>query len=185
MGKIIYLFKKDGVYMDNSMIKKKADEILELYEVNDCTVDPAIIARKANIPIRNIVFKPMITSYVSGGIKKEKDSIEIYVNKNDVNNRKRFTIAHELGHFFLNHLDNKGEFVDLHRDMTTSGNIDEKNANEFAACILMKEEYVKEKFKTMQDVGFSTNYIIEKLANIFVVSKQAMTLRLKNLNLIR
>ena len=75
------------------------------------------------IAVRDVQFKDIAEDSVCGGILKENESIEIYVNKYDPINRKRFTIAHELGHYFLGHLENKGECIDLHRDINNENNI--------------------------------------------------------------
>ena len=54
-----------------------------------------------------------------------------------------FTIAHEVGHYFLRHLDDmEAEIICIDRDFNRLGNDDSKfekevDANYFAACLLM------------------------------------------------
>ena len=97
--------------------------------------------------------------------------------------RKRFTIAHELGHYFLNHINNKGEFVDLHRDVLAVKSKEEQEANEFAGCLLMPEKKLVEKFDQLRKLNFGTGMIEMELSRIFKVSQSAMNVRLKRLNL--
>ena len=184
MGKVIYLKDTESGIMNKVNIEVLAESVLEQYFTSDFPVEPARIAQKLGIPINQRVFKTYNGDIISGGIIKEHNEISIYVNANDSMNRKRFTIAHELGHFFLRHLDNKGEYVDLHREAIYNKSIEENDADEFAGCILMPKAAVEDKVRIMKDIGLEDRVIIEKLAHIFVVSREAMKVRLKNLNLI-
>jgi len=115
---------------------------------------------------------------VSGLIKKfSENNIVISVKANDVDTRQRFTIAHELGHFFL-HQDLLEEgFMDgvgLMRD--GSNNEIEKQANSFAANLLMPEAIFREMW--------SNNKLSSKqIANFFYVSESAVIIRAINLKL--
>lgn len=184
MGNVIYLNWREGERMDRHEIEKIAEKIREEYSINEFPVDPARIASKLAIPVKEVTFKRYNDDSVSGGIIKEKNSVKIYVNKTDSMNRKRFTIAHELGHYFLKHLENKGEYVDMHREALYTNDPNELDANEFAACLLMQSDIVINKFKVLKNVGFSQDYIIYKLSEIFIVSQAAMKNRLRNLRLI-
>lgn len=194
MGRIIYLnlvggnkvnLEIDDEYNRIDRITRVADEVINRYGIIDFPVEPTIIARKLNIPIKEVTFKKHKGYLVSGGIIKENDELIIYVNSQESMERKRFTIAHELGHYFLNHMDNKGQYVDLHRELTYDKSVDEVAADEFAACLLMPEEIIKDKYKLLGSLGFSKDMIINKLAEIFFVSKSAMKHRLENLSLIK
>jgi Zn-dependent peptidase ImmA (M78 family) len=109
---------------------------------------------------------------------KKDDDIYIYLNAVDSFKRKRFTIAHELGQYFL-HLDAREKFVDLKRDHEK--NDMELEADEFAGCLLMDETEVKSRFDKSKNIGLSNQIIIDLLAGIFVVSSAAMYTRLKRL----
>lgn len=180
-----HVFKRiEGDKVQNLEIEKITQHVREEYSLDNFPIDPAKIATRLGIPIKEVEFKPYNNDRVSGGIVKEKDSYIIYVNKKDNMTRKRFTIAHELGHFFLKHLDNRGEFVDLHRETYFTNDKDELDSDEFAACLLMGSENIKSRYKILKNVGFSEDYIISKLSSIFVVSQQAVRNRLKKLQLI-
>ena len=112
-------------------------------------------------------------SEVSGLLKKEQGVIG--VNKGQHPVRRRFTIAHELGHFLLGHEMGKDEMVDNTFDRPHS---QEQEANIFASYILMPGDWVKESKK-------KHGLDLEKLSKEYEVSKQAMTIRLLELNLIK
>ena len=105
----------------------------------------------------------------------------IYVAQDDYFPRQLFTIAHELGHFFL-HQDKKDE-VFLRMDVLKAGNeINEKSQQEkeadwFAASILMPREPVKNYWKILGDT--------KQMADLFGVSQSAMRWRLVNIGLLR
>ncbi|MGG7058275.1 ImmA/IrrE family metallo-endopeptidase [Clostridium tertium] len=186
MGKIIYLHWKDGIDMEKRDIEKKTNEILSSYDILDIPVDPIDIAKKLNIKVFSRNFNNVSNDTVSGAIKKEKNDINIYVNEDDTIERKRFTIAHELGHYFLHLQCNQNtEFVDMHRRTGYKTELPkEKEANQFAAAILMPQEKVKELYNSIKNLGVSESFIIEWLSEKFFVSKPAMKFRLKNLGLI-
>ena len=118
------------------------------------------------------------------GVLDRRDSSHpiILVQKKHSVTRKRFTIAHEIGHFFLHnipgiHMDRPLFFREenipaAHRKMETE-------ANQFAAGLLMPEPELKKEFGRLQ---ISDN-MISSLSSIFRVSEDAMFYRLKNLKL--
>lgn len=124
-------------------------------------------------------------------------SARIFINpfENSHINRRRFTIAHELGHFFLHKDSTTDGFTDTTRTMSrTTSYWDpvESEANDFAARLLMPEEFILsegkkviENFKNVYNQErIPQDYFISNMAQIFNVSVQAMTYRLKNLGII-
>lgn len=117
-------------------------------------------------------------------IKNDKDdSYSIYVNRHHPANRKRFTIAHEIGHYvsFLNgsfseeELRTKNQVTDYsimwrRKDVQSDA---ENEANLIAAEILMPRDKVEDLI-TQEKTP-------EEMASMFYVSVSAMTLRLINL----
>lgn len=183
MGKVICINERVGIIMNDVDIQGLTNKILEEYTDGSFPVDPVIIAQKIGIPITQVNFKKLNGDKVLGGIKKNHQKISIYVNANDSMIRKRFTIAHELGHFFLKHIDNKGECVDLHREAMVTNSKEEQDANEFAACLLMPREKILDKYNILRDLKFGTRLIEGELAKIFSVSQAAIRVRLIKLNL--
>ena len=88
----------------------------------------------------------------------------IFLNKNLIKTRARFTIAHELGHILLKH-------NNLEHTIHTNIGIEEYQANIFARCLLMPAIVLKE-----------LNYITpQDIANICDVSLQSAEYRSERL----
>jgi Zn-dependent peptidase ImmA (M78 family) len=138
-------------------------------------VDPFVIAQKLGIK----AYAAGLDEGISGMlVKRAGEDPEIYVHVSDSPNRRRFTCAHELGHYYKRSAagDTEWEYVE-HRDLLTSAgnNPDEIYANKFAASLLMPRVEVERRFKEGQ--GLPT------LAYEFGVSEDAMNFRLVNLGL--
>lgn len=95
------------------------------------------------------------TSYISWAIKyvKDKDKYFIYINSKDYKNRQKFTLAHELWHFFLHSELLKNKWVISDTPVLFRWDFywlkDEEikielEANKFAWCLLMPEYRVRE-----------------------------------------
>lgn len=108
----------------------------------------------------------------------------ILVNAEHAEVRKRFTVAHELGHLLLHgyataHAD---RFFKLRDARSSEGSaIDEIQANQFAAELLMPRQLLLEAtheqvLDHVDDEGF--DQLVTDLAERFNVSKQAMAIRL-------
>lgn len=165
--------------MSNLNPEKIAQDVLSLYKVKGFPVFPEQIARKMGLGVHNHGFPPDI----SGALQKEKgkDAI-IFINSNDSDQRKRFSIAHELGHYMSRVLtdgnDQEYEFIDFRNNVSKSGlDREEVFANKFAAELLMPEKEVKRLHKK------GHNSI--SMADYFSVSPDAMSYRLDNLKLKR
>lgn len=116
--------------------------------------------------------------------------ISINPDQNRYEPRRRFTLAHELGHLCLHALEGRG-FTDSRRTMSrTESYWDryESEANNFAAELLMPAELLYEFIWNNFDddhVGVWEGYKINQLAQAFEVSTPAMEYRLNNLGLLR
>jgi len=130
---------------------------------------------------------------VSGVLVIEDNSARIGYNPSESNVRQRFTLAHELGHYIL-HCDKKqnGLFVDstkvmFRRQGSTALELrQERQANAFAAALLMPDELIKKEYELLNErKDFLTDdNIVKKLSSMFKVSEIAMTYRLMNLGYI-
>jgi Zn-dependent peptidase ImmA (M78 family) len=107
------------------------------------------------------------------------DSFAIGVNRLHHRNRRRFSVAHELGHALLRH--KAGYYLEF-SDPTAFGEPpnyhyeDERAANVFAASLLMDARWVRADFRN------GTTDVTE-LAYRYRVSEEAMSFRLLNLGL--
>lgn len=161
-------------------IEEEASAILKRHGLYSIPVDPVSLANRNGIRVHNATFSE---EGLSGMVAKRGSSVTILVNQCDPPFRKRFTIAHELGHNFL-HLHEDGEFVDtqvdLFRDATAGqkewqSKMEEVQANQFAAALLMPSELLKSVYNDVRET--------EALARIFKVSQEAMAIRLGRLGL--
>jgi Zn-dependent peptidase ImmA (M78 family) len=117
---------------------------------------------------------------MSGALKKEYDGWKIYINRQDSPTRQLFTLAHELGHFFL-HRESDEEFVDgdfvMNRDEDAKYRKTEMEANEFAGNIVMPEGMIRTRLRDRQP----TDETVIDLAQQFNVSPLAMAIRLRSI----
>ncbi len=157
-------------------IEKKAKQIIVDYigdpAVIDLPVDLAAILNQSGIVLKSAVFDdPEI-----GGAYDKKEKI-IYIAEGERPARQAFTVAHELGHYFLEHKRETEVFYRHQANEFDSKDVqDEQEANWFAASLLMPEEKVKEFYKSEKDENI--------IAASFGVSRSAAHWRLKNLHLI-
>ncbi len=138
-------------------------------------VDPIIVARRAGL---RVLETATLDKNILGALVKNPDQDPIIMlNENDGLNRKRFTCAHEIGHF-VRRGDTAQPYttIDFRDQLSSLGNDPEEiYANEFAACLLMPADQVK--LQAKEDIGDL------ELAIRFGVSRDAMQFRLKNLGL--
>jgi Zn-dependent peptidase ImmA (M78 family) len=135
-------------------------------------VDPIRIARRLGIQVYTVVLEEGMSGML---IKRPGEDPEIYLNGNDSANRRRFTCAHELGHYYSRVASGaeNWECIDRRDPLASKGvNRDEIYANQFAASLLMPKHLVK----TMEK-----EYSRATLAYKFGVSADAMSYRLTNL----
>lgn len=173
--------------MVSKSIENHAQRILEEMNIKRPAVNVEKIAKERGLKV--VPYE--LGDDVSGVLYVDKGKGTIGYNPNESEVRRRFTIAHELGHYELHRLskeifvDNK-KFKPLFRDQRSSTGelVIEQEANAFAAALLMPRNLlVKEITKQQIDLSDEDSDLIENLAAKFKVSTQAMTFRIANLNL--
>lgn len=147
-------------------IEDLATKTLKSIEFNGLPIPVEKIAQKIGLKIVEFDFPDSF----SGVLKKDKRVIG--VNKRHASVRRRFTIAHEIGHFLLGHEDDS---IDGYSDRPMPL---EREANTFASHLLIPTHIVTESVKK---VGLDLKF----LAKQFWVSEQVITIRLLEMNLIR
>lgn len=125
----------------------------------------------------SVLYEPMSAQH-SGYLKNVDGDWVIGINSLHHPNRQRFTLAHELGHYILHRksMFGKDGFEDdilFRADGYGSPGV-ERQANEFAADLLMPEDEFKKKAK-----DFSGS--VSKLAEYFAVSALAVKVRASEL----
>lgn len=97
----------------------------------------------------------------------------IYINQNDSPARKRFSVAHEIGHFVLHQ--KEAAFISYRNNVSSLGyEIEEIEANHFAATLLMPE-------KDVVDIFEKFGGDIDDAARFLNVSRSALANRLEYL----
>lgn len=161
-----------------------AHELLNRIGVEHPPVD---VLRAAEILGAQVVSRKLQPE-TSGMLVRDSGVTVIGLNSSHHEVRRRFSVAHELGHLLLH----PGRPLLLHetvrvnfRDATSSTATDteEIEANAFAAELLMPEEMVRDQ---VARAGRPTDrrQFVHRLSETFAVSKQAMEIRLVNLGVL-
>ena len=162
------------------IINSQVEELLVQYKDSKNSSDVLNKLIKDN----GIQLKELDLMELSGVLfKSEGEQWNLLVNKMDSTARKLFTIAHELGHFYL-HRNNENQFIDgeLVRARNENTRFDEYEleANEFAGNLLMPKKEIEQKLQS-RDIVVDLKKIKE-LSEQFLVSTFAIQTRLKNLD---
>lgn len=127
---------------------------------------------------------------IAGMLIRRGGRTVIAVNGNDPAQRRRFTIAHELGHLRLHpgrelFLDHSFRVNFRDENSSTATRLEEIQANAFAAELLMPSERVMRAFldESANATDINPDELIARLAERFDVSRLAMGFRLANLGL--
>jgi Zn-dependent peptidase ImmA (M78 family) len=135
-------------------------------------VDLGTILEKLKLKLYEVAFD---NPAVAGAYNKSAKAI--YVSSSDPKTRQFFSVAHELGHYFLN--PRKATEIFYRSQLNEFDNqysSDEQEANWFAATLLMPQELVKKVWKEEKSEAI--------VAAQFGVSASAAHWRLKNLKII-
>ena len=129
-----------------------AASVLSRHQVESLPICPLIIAEREDILVEP---KDCVEPGVSGFLMRVGESFGIQYATHIKNERFiRFTIAHELGHFFLpghpQHLFPTGDGIHRSRSGFISSDPHERQADHFAAALLMPDGPFRD---AMQDVG--------------------------------
>jgi Zn-dependent peptidase ImmA (M78 family) len=169
----------------HKLIHQTVSRLLEDAGVLGPGFDVRLIAKKQGA----IVVEEPNENDFSGFLYRSNDSAPVIgVNSNHAPPRKRFTIAHELGHHLLHpksgvHLD---QAIVQMRDARASAGVDdeEMEANRFAAELLMPRNFLEADLEALGPIHADDERAIASLARKYQVSPQAMAIRLSTLNLV-
>ncbi|GMO32300.1 MAG: hypothetical protein Ta2B_13190 [Termitinemataceae bacterium] len=129
-----------------TLIQNRAEKILEQYQLGKLPIDPKKVAEKARIIVQA---KDDCTEGVSGMLLHVGDQFGImYATHLNNIGFENFSIAHELGHFFLDghpeQIFNAYGLHESHAGFTSQDSI-ENEADTFAASLLMPSDLFKDK----------------------------------------
>jgi Zn-dependent peptidase ImmA (M78 family) len=165
----------------------RAIQVLEELRIHAPPVPVEEIAKSFGVAL---LYQPF-NGDLSGMLYREGGRTVIGINASDAVVRQRYTIAHELGHFFLH----PGRDVWVDRNVRVnfrnaqSGlavNRDEIQANAFAAELLMPWRWIINETTTRVRTGQAQDVrqLIDGLSRRFFVSRGAMEYRLINVGLV-
>lgn len=191
--KIVYNIIMSLTNEQKYIIEKKAEEIIKDYNPEGFVPFPyeKILQDKKDL---KILMSDDLPENISGIIKflaiNNEAVFYILINKTKPNLRQYFTVAHELGHYFLhkdkiknnenyivegeNVLENTG--ILYINDENISTNL-ELEANAFAASLIIPARLIEKAWNQFEN--------IEKCAELFKVSVEAMSIRLNKLSFIK
>lgn len=170
-----------------AQIRKRVDDILKVLEIKEPQIDVEKVAKF----LQAEVIEEELDQDVSGLLLISQGKRTIAVNEAHADNRKRFTIAHELGHLMLHAVDQDEDnvFIDrkvFNRNSDASQGIyrQEIEANRFAAELLMPKRLLLNAIDELGDeIDLSDDDTLYELAKKFEVSTQAMAIRLTSLDI--
>lgn len=153
--------------MNKSISRQKVQSLLAMSEITEPPVDVERIAEDLGFMIVPYDFpdKRRGVIHIDGTDKA------IGINENQSKQMQRFTIAHELGHFLYGHQHYEKTFVDDESRFKSPHFHQEREADIFAAELLMPREWLEQ---DVAQIGLKA----EELAEKYNVSEQAMWIRL-------
>lgn len=165
--------------MTNKEIEKRALECLQSLAEIEIPVPIVSLANQHGIEVHDVSIPVDEYGYITSVLTKSGSQWFILLNETESGTRKRFAIAHALGHFLLHE---KKDWVDSYElgEITVSKDVGsiqkEREAQYFALCLLMPVLEVKEAWVDIQN--------IKDLSKMFYVSHASMAARLQSLGLV-
>lgn len=162
-------------------IRSLTGRLLVTHEIRSAPVEVREIASALGIRVQYEPAEDELSGFLLRDLSRQKTIIG--VNDRHPENRQRFTIAHELGHFLLHereklHIDRRFQ-VNLRDGKSSKGESEEeKEANLFAAELLMPVQFIQKDLVAVEALDLENDATIADLAKKYEVSTQAITFRL-------
>lgn len=183
-------------FISNNELRKEADNFRTKNWGDEIPVDVELIAEKLGI---NLIPESDVKKLTGSEAFLGCELDQIIFDKDAVENRLKFSIAHELGHFVMHRKIISGlrpnEFeewkqiiLDLPGDLWASV---EYQANEFAGRLLVPRDSLITEVKKMsskinkarqhinEDVGILNEYLAPAISKKFIVADQTLKIRLE------
>lgn len=178
--------------MSSQGIQRALDKALSGYTLG-VPIRVETIARTLGIEIIETPFAE--NPDLSGMLVREQERTFMAINEIQSPRRKRFTVAHEVGHFLLDAgkaiwIDNGASLISYRRPSgvgtPVNYRLEEVRANRFAARLLMPDKDVEDRFNKLTEEGVDWEDAppLMTIAREFDVSLQAMSIRLRELGLL-
>lgn len=168
-------------------IRMHTESLLKRFNVKQAPVPVEKIAKGMGAIVQRVPADDSLSGFIYH--EKASQTTVIGVNAGHAATRQHFTISHELGHFVLHNIEDvhvdRGFSVRLRSAASSEGkNIEEKEANLFAAELLMPARFLEKDIQAIDTVELNDESTIAELASKYGVSMQAMMFRLAYLNYI-
>lgn len=150
--------------------RHNADLILKNFTDGTRPVDLEAIADRLGIDVAYRDLKPGMSGFI---FKDADERASIYIDRNDVPGRQRFTLAHELGHYVERRVEARDDSFSFTDTRATKYDLHEFYADEFAGALLMPEDELRE----LQRAGYG----LSAIAKHFGVTTAAVAKRLERL----
>lgn len=158
-----------------NFINNLTEDVIEMYHIDIPISDIDEVVQRLG---GAVLINEQLDAFADGSIYKTGDSFKISVSPHQQETRKKFTVAHELGHLFLHmgyRIDGNLWNSQAEKTYFRDGDSEEEyQANEFAAALLMpKNEYkrIMDRYTDGRTVDTS------KIAEYFGVSLSAASNR--------
>ena len=161
-----------------------ADEIRELLGISECNFDIVAVVERLNGKIEYFsgrdAYRPEeVVKSGGSGAKGDGPSFVMHIDRDNPEARRRFSIAHEIGHLFLHMNYPHKEWDELpagasYRREPFLRPVREVEANEFAASFLMPKALF---FEVAEQTSSESHYLVKKIADKFNVSVTAASYR--------
>jgi Zn-dependent peptidase ImmA (M78 family) len=170
----------------HKLIRQTALKLLEEAQISAPPVDLHVVAELAGA---TVVDEPFNDDAFSGFLLRSPGAKPVIgVNSDHPLNRKRFTLAHEIGHLMLHPRDGvhyDKQLVQLrHASTPSASDVEEIEANRFAAEILMPSHFLTKDVEEIGAKSMDDEMTLAQLAKKYKVSSQSMAIRLERLNLL-
>lgn len=172
-----YADKEKAIYMAKSVLNRHWNGRFPV-DVHEIAHRMGVIVN--NSPTGNLNLGDAFHEKLSGRFDIINNQAVCTINSSDSWVRRRFTLAHELGHYVLDH---GSGFRDTAYSFEVTPDYRETEANYFAAELLMPTEYIQN-YLQQNNVNIDNNWSIREMANFFDVSERAIYVRLEYLGIL-
>lgn len=169
-------------------IRTLVERLLAEHHIRSAPVGVADLAKSMGVEVQETPAEDDLSGFLYRD--RNSNSAIIGVNADHHPNRRNFTAAHELGHYLLHDFDDvhvdRDFKVWLRSEASSQGtDIEEKEANLFAAELLMPARFLKQDVEEIGTIDIMDEEVLQELAAKYGVSTQAMTFRLAYLGYIQ
>lgn len=154
-----------------SLIAFAVEELMTKTNSTNIPIDVFSIASQLGIFVKFSALANLSGAYIHAS---DKNGPGILLNSNQPENRIRFSLAHEIAHYYLNHYSNQERAISL---LGRHSSEIEKDADKFASELLIPKNILTEEVRKITKNSFSEKDVY-KLSDKFAVSYQAMLLAL-------